>query len=309
MNKNCSLWVELFRPQHVKDLVMPKAFHNYFDRIVKTGDIPNLLLYSSTPGTGKTTIAKAIVNDLGADSLYINASEEGGIETLRNQIKEFAQTKSFTKKMKVVILDEFDGTTPQFQAALRAFLENFANSCRFILTANYITKVIPALQEGRTAVWDFNMSKKEYREELVESMFTRVSGILKFKKIEYEEQAVKDLIEACAPSMRKVLAILQKYSETYGKIDSGIAQFKTIGSELVDLLRAHKVTEARNFCNANGYSPQDIFKNLFDNLIPVMEKNKSQAIVLLAQYDYQCALSSQPDLQIAACFVELMSLL
>lgn len=311
MDKNCSLWVEKWRPDHVKDLVMPKAFHTYFEKIVTSGNVPNLLLYSSTPGTGKTTIAKAIVNDLNANCLYINASAEGGIDTLRNHIKDFAMTKSFDKKLKIVILDEFDGTTPQFQAALRAFIEEYSKACRFILTANYISKVIPALQEGRTAVWDFNMSKAEYRNELNGLMYNRLAGILKREGAEFEPEVLKQLIEAHSPSMRKLLAICQKYFEAYGKIDNGIINFRSIGDELSSLLMSHKYTEARQYCTSNGYSPQDIYKNLFDNLIPKIENkaNRAQAIVTLADYDYRTALSSQPDLQVAACFVELMGLI
>lgn len=311
MNKNCSLWVEKWRPDHVKDLVMPKAFHTYFEKIVKSGNVPNLLLYSSTPGTGKTTIAKAIVNDLNADCFYVNASSEGRIDMLREGIQEFAQTKSFNKKMKIVILDEFDGTSLQFQSALRAFIEEYSNACRFILTANYISKVIPALQEGRTAVWDFNMSKKEYREEINAGMFNRLAGILKYEKVEFDENVLKQLIEAHSPSMRKLLAILQKYYEAYGKIDSDIIKFKSLGNDLATLIKNHKYTEARNFCSSNGYSPQDVYKNLFENLIPMIESksNRGQAIVLLADYEYRTAMSSQPELQLAACFYELMGLM
>lgn len=310
MDKNCSLWVEKYRPESVKNVVMPTAFRNYFERIVKTGEVPNLLLYSSTPGTGKTTIAKAIVHDLNANCLYVNASAEGGIDTLRNTIKDFAQTKSWDKRLKIVILDEFDGTTPQFQAALRAFIEEFSSACRFILTANYISKVIPALQEGRTAVWDFNMAKAEYRTELNELIFRRIGGILKKENVEFDIDVLKQLIEAHSPSMRKLLAILQKYYEAYGKIDSGIINFRDMGNELTELLTAHKYTEARKFCVSNGYTPQDIYKNLFENFIPSIKNgaNRAQAIITLADYEYKTQLSSQPELQVAACFVEMMGL-
>ncbi len=310
MDKNCSLWVEKWRPDHVKDLVMPKAFHQYFNKIVESGNIPNLLLYSSTPGTGKTTIAKAIVNDLNADCLYINASSDGRIDTLRTSIQEFAQTKSFNKKMKIVILDEFDGTTPQFQGALRAFIEEYSKSCRFILTANYIAKVIPALQEGRTATFDFNMNQAEFRKEINEGMFKRLSGILKYEKVEFDETALRTLIDAYSPSMRKLLSTLQKYYESYGRIDADIAGFRSIGNDLSALIKNHKYTEARAYCISNGFAPQDIYKNLFDNLIPTIEDKakRGQAIVLLAEYEYRSAMSSMPDLQVAACFFELMSL-
>lgn len=132
------LWVEMFRPKTVKDIVLPKEFAKYFNEIVKSGDLPNLLLCSPTPGTGKTTIAKALVHDLGAEYIYINASSENSIDIIRNQIAEFAQTMSFSGGQKVVILDEADGLTPQFQRALRAFIEEYQASCRFILTCNYL---------------------------------------------------------------------------------------------------------------------------------------------------------------------------
>ena len=307
--KICSLWVEKFRPKSIKDVVMPKSFHIFFDKIIKSGDVPNLLLSSSMPGTGKSTVSKALCHDLSSDYIYINASEAGGIDTLRNQIKEFAMTKSFNGKLKIVILDEADGLTPTFQAALRSFIESYASNCRFILTCNYINKIIPALREGRTMTWDFNMSKAEYKDELLSAMKARIIGILKFEKVQYDENSISKIVEALFPSMRKMIALCQKYYDTYGKIDEGIISFKNVGNELVEFIREHKLTEARAYINSNGYSYTDVFKNLFDNLVPIMTKNKSQAIITIAQYEYQCGFSTAPDIQVAAALCELCSLI
>lgn len=310
MDRNCNLWVEKYRPDTVKQIVMPKAFSDYFNKIVETGETPNLLLYSSTPGTGKTTIAKAIVHDLNAESLYINASSENGIDVLRTQISDFAQQKSLNKKLKIVILDEADGLTINFQSALRAYIEKFSKSCRFILTANYISKIIPALQEGRTVTWDFNMGKAEFRTELIEKIYKRVTAILGAEHVEYDENAVKELVTVHAPSLRKILAILQKYSETYGKIDSGVIGFKNVSDELSTLLCAKKYTDARKFVFENGLSNTDVYKFLFESFINNIPKaNRANAILVIAQYEYQSNFSALPDIQLAACFMELMSLL
>ena len=172
-----NVWVERYRPKRVKDMVLPKDFMTFFKKLVDENSedgIPNILLSSPTPGTGKTSIAKAIVNDLEADYIYINASSENSIDVLRNQIAGFATTMSFNGSRKIVILDEADGLTPQFQKALRAFIEEFDKTCRFILTCNNIGKIIDPLRQGRTMVFDFDMGK--YKEELIPKICARIKG-------------------------------------------------------------------------------------------------------------------------------------
>lgn len=302
--KNSSLWVEKYRPQHVKDIVMPKKFKTFFNKIVETGDVPNLLLTSPVPGTGKSTIAKAIINDLEADYVYINASSENSIELIRKDISDFAQTTSFTGKQKIVILDEADGLSAPFQKALRAFIEEFESNCRFILTCNYIAKIIPALRQGRTQVFDFNMS--EYKEELIPQMVTRIAGILKHQKIEYDADVLPKLVETYFPSMRQVIATLQQYAQMNDKIDEGILSYKEIGSELAEMIMSKKkVSEIRAYIEQQGMSFSDVFHNLFETFVPMCSK-KPQSILLLAEYEYRCGFSTDTTLQIAACIVELM---
>lgn len=239
-----------------------------------------------------------------ADYIYINASSENSIDVIRTQIAEFAQTMSFAGGLKIVILDEADGLSPQFQKALRAFIEEFSTNCRFILTCNFLNKIIEPLRQGRTMVFDFNMAK--YKDELIPQIIERVKGILKFKKVEFEEEAVKDIVEATFPSIREVIATVQQYAEIHGKIDSGIVSAIDVGSKLSELVFTKKLTECRNFIENNGLSYTDVFHNLFEYFVPNEKcKQKGQAIILLADYEYRCGFSSDPSLQIAACLVEL----
>ena len=187
-----NVWVERYRPKHVKDMILPKDFMTFFKKLVEENSedgIPNILLSSPTPGTGKTSIAKAIVADLEADYIYINASSENSIDVLRNQIAGFATTMSFNGSRKIVILDEADGLTPQFQKALRAFIEEFDKTCRFILTCNNIGKIIEPLRQGRTMVFDFDMGK--YKEELIPKICARIKGILQHESVEYTDEAIQ----------------------------------------------------------------------------------------------------------------------
>lgn len=303
------IWVEKYRPKHVKDIIMPDSYKKYFTDMIENDTLQNLLLCSPIPGTGKTTLAKAIINDMNADYIYINASSDNGISVAREQIANFAATRSRLNRPKVVILDEADGTTPQLQAALRGYIEEFAKSCRFILTCNFISKIIEPLREGRTQEFDFNMSRPEFRESLQEKMLARLAGILKHEGIEYDITVLPMIVESCFPSMRKMIALLQKYSAMYGKIDKGILEFKSVSSDLDDLIKAKKLTEARNYINSNGFSPTDIFRHLFDEYIPQMEpKYRAQAISILGTWEPQCAFSSMPDLMIACALLDIMNL-
>ena len=300
------LFVEKYRPKSIKEVIMPKDFRNFFNRIVKSGDLPNLLLSSSTAGTGKTTVAKALASDIGAEYLYINASSDNGINMIRD-IKEFAQTMSFAgeNKQKVVILDEADGLSVDAQKALRAYIEEYPDSCRFIFTCNYASKIIPALHEGRTMEFEFEMNKPEYIEEMKVQIHKRIVGILKMEKIEYDESIIDKFIDVYYPSMRKMLATLQKYAMMKGKIDGDIIYFKAVGEELANLILSKQLTAARKFINEHGLSYSDVFRYMFDEVVPKL-KNRGQAILYIADYEYKCSFSSDPSIQIAACIVDLI---
>ncbi|MCQ2209595.1 MAG: AAA family ATPase [Paludibacteraceae bacterium] len=304
-----SVWVEKYRPTKISTIIMPKYFHDYFNKIVESKNVPNLLLYSSTPGTGKTTIAKALVKDLGAEYIYYNASMTNSIEVLRTEIQTFASTSGIHKgKKKIVILDEADGLTEPFQKALRGFIEEFDKTCKFILTCNFIHKIIPALREGRTQEFDFNMNKPEYKQELQEQIFQRSCAILANEKVKYDDNAVRTVVEKHFPSVRKVYATLQKMSNMYPEINESAVKTMENETELSMLLFGKHLSQAREYVSSRNMSHSEVFDNLFKNFVPMVDKMKQPTcILILSKYDFQCSMSVNVDIQIAACMYELIT--
>ena len=304
------VWEARFRPTQLKDVILPQDYRNFFNKIVESGASMNLILASSTPGTGKSTVARALAHDLDAEFLFINASDENGIETVRDKITGFASGMAFNGKPKLVILDEADGLTPQAQTSLRSYIDKFQDNCRFILTCNYIAKIIPALKEdgGRTMVFPFDMNKKVYQEELKEQILKRMKGILKFEGIPFEEDAIRTLIEKQFPSVRSIMTMLQKYSMMKGKIDDGVVEYAKIADELADLVLNKKLGEARKYINEHGLSYTDVFAFFMDHVAPKV-KNPGDCILNIAQYEYQANLSSDPTIQVAACIVSIFGCL
>lgn len=302
------LWVERYRPKSVSALVLPNDFKKFFKKIVEDGDIPNLLLSSPTPGTGKTSIAKAIVNDLEADYIYLNASSENSIDVIRTQIAGFAQTMSFTSGKKIVILDEADGLTRQFQQALRAYMEEFQSNCRFILTCNRIGQIIEPLKQGRTMVFDFDMSK--YKSELAPQIVRRLQGILKNEGVEYAEGICEKIVERTFPSVRKAISFAQQYVETHGVLDENAVP-KDLSSDLVKIFaydpkEKPNVSATRLYIEQEGISAAEVYHAMFDKFVPdVRCVKKAQATILLAEYEYRTTQSADPSLQVAACLLEL----
>lgn len=302
-----AVWESFFRPKSVKDVILPQDYRNFCKAIIDGGASMNLIL-AGYPGTGKSTLARAMANDLDAEYLFINASDENGIDMIRDRITSFASTMAYNDKLKLVILDEADGLSPAGQGALRSYIDKFQDNCRFILTCNFIGKIIEPLKDegGRMMVFDFDMKKPEYQKEIKEQVFKRMVGILKFMKIPYEEQPILDLIDKKYPSIRSVITSLQKYSMMKGKIDSGLVSYANIGIELAEKIFTRKLGEARQYISENGLSPEDVFTFMMDNVIPDKRlKNPGDAILNIAQYQYQCGLSSDPSIQIAACIVSL----
>lgn len=305
-----NVWVERYRPKHIKDMVLPKDFMKFFKNIIDNcGDegIPNLLLSSPTPGTGKSSISFAIVNDLNADFLYINNSSENSVDVLRSQIAGFASTMSFNGGKKIVILDEVDGSTPQFQRALRAFIEEYDKSCRFILTCNNIGRIIEPLRQGRTMVFDFDMGK--YKDELVPKITERIKGILKHEGVEFVDDVIEKIVLKTFPSLRKAIAFCQQYVQIHGKIDEDAIP-KDLDKELIETFIGGdkpNVTATRAFIENEGMSATEVFHTLFTSFVP-HEKciKKAQATILLAEYEYRSTVSADPALQIAACLIELV---
>jgi DNA polymerase III delta prime subunit len=303
------LFVERYRPQVIDDCILPDETKKTFKEFVKKGEIPNLLL-AGPPGIGKTTIAKALCNELGADFYVINGSDEGRfLDTVRNQAKNFASTVSLTggSKHKVIIIDEADNTGNDVQLLLRANIEAFYNNCRFIFTCNYKNKIIEPLH-SRCAVIDFTIKGKQ-KAQLASSFFKRLQGILDQEKIEYEDKVLAELVSKHFPDFRRVLNECQRYS-TGGKIDSGIlASFSDISvNDLLKNLKEKNFTEVRkwvisNLDNDSSIILRRVYDALYDVLVP---STIPSAVLIIAKYQYQIAFVADQEINLLAALTEIM---
>jgi DNA polymerase III delta prime subunit len=301
--------VEKWRPKKVEDCILPEDTKKTFLDFIEKGEIPNLLL-SGPPGIGKTTIAKALCEQLGADYYVINGSDEGRfLDTVRNQAKNFASTVSLqgNGRHKVIIVDESDNTTSDVQLLLRANIEAFYNNCRFIFTCNYKNKIIEPLH-SRCAVIDFTIKGKQ-RVQLAGSFFQRLQTILDAEKIEYDQKVVAELVTKHFPDFRRVLNEIQRYS-TGGKIDSGIlASFSDVSvNELIKNLKDKNFTEVRkwvvsNLDNDASNLLRRIYDASFDNLSP---QSIPAAVLIIAKYQYQCAFVADQEINLLAALTEIM---
>jgi DNA polymerase III delta prime subunit len=302
------LWVEKYRPQKIDDCILPKNLKETFKQFVQTGELPNFL-FCGTAGVGKTTVAKALCNEVGAEYLLINGSEESGIDVLRTKIKSFASTVSLTDSKKVVILDEADYLNPNStQPALRAFIEEFSNNCRFIFTCNYKNRIIEPLH-SRCAVVDFKIENNE-KQEIAAAFFKRTMGILKQENIEADQKVVAELVTKHFPDWRRVLNELQRYSVS-GKIDSGILLNVTEESfkQLINNLKEKNYTEVRKWVAKNGDSDTiNIFRQLYDTASANMEAASiPQLVLILADYQYKAAFVADHELNLMAALTEVMA--
>ena len=303
------LFVEKYRPQVIDDCILPDDTKKTFKEFVEKGEIPNLLL-SGPPGIGKTTIAKALCNELGADYYVINGSDEGRfLDTVRNQAKNFASTVSLTgsSKHKVIIIDEADNTGNDVQLLLRANIEAFYNNCRFIFTCNYKNKIIEPLH-SRCAVIDFSIKGKE-KTALAGSFFKRLQNILDAEGVEFDQRVLAELINKHFPDWRRVLNECQRYS-VGGKIDSGIlAAFSDIAvNDLLQNLKEKNFPEVRKWVVANMDNDTTVLlRRIYDALYSALENNSIPAAVLvLAKYQYQSAFVADQEINMLACLTEVM---
>ena len=302
------LWVEKYRPSKIDDCILPKNLKETFKQFVQSGELPNFL-FCGTAGVGKTTVAKALCNEIGAEYLLINGSEESGIDILRTKIKSFASTVSLTDAKKVVILDEADYLNPNStQPALRAFIEEFSNNCRFIFTCNFKNRIIEPLH-SRCSVIDFKIENSE-KQEIAASFFKRTMGILKQENIEADQKVVAELVTKHFPDWRRVLNELQRYSVS-GKIDAGILVNVTEDSfkELVKNMKDKNFTEVRKWVAKNGDSETiNIFKQLYNTASENMESASiPQLVLILADYQYKAAFVADHELNLMAALTEVMA--
>tara|TARA_B100000700_G_scaffold202109_1_gene222240 strand:- start:731 stop:1672 length:942 start_codon:yes stop_codon:yes gene_type:complete len=306
---NDFLWVEKYRPQKVEDCILPTDVKTTFKSFIEQGEIPNLLL-SGTAGVGKTTIAKALCNELGADFYVINGSDEGRfLDTVRNQAKTFAATVSLTSESrhKILIIDEADNTTPDVQLLLRASIEEFQKNCRFIFTCNFKNKIIEPLH-SRTTVIDFNVRGKT-KQTLAAQFFERCRDILTREKVRFNDKVVVEIIQKYFPDFRRTINELQRYSST-GSIDTGI--LATLGDANIDslvlCLKDKKFAEVKKWVTQNLDSDATIImRKLYDNLSPMMDgPSVAAAVLIIAEYQYKSAFVVDQEINLLACLTQIM---
>ena len=303
------LWVEKYRPKTIEDCILPENIKKTFRDFLNKGEVPNLLL-SGPAGCGKTTVAKALCNELGVDVYVINGSDEGRfLDTVRNNAKNFASTVSLSSeaKHKVIIIDEADNTTPDVQLLLRASIEEFSGNCRFIFTCNYKNKIIEPLH-SRCAVVEFGIKGKQ-KQEIAAEFFKRLNGILDTERVQSDKKVLAELINKHFPDWRRVLNECQRYSVS-GKIDSGIlAHFSDVKvNDLIKNLKEKDIKEVRKWCVNNlDNDPAVLLRRIYDNLSASLVPSSIPAAVLtLAKYQYQSAFVADQEINLLACLTEIM---
>ena len=301
------LWVEKHRPQTIDECILPERLKKPFQEYVKSNHIPHLLL-SGSAGVGKTTVAKALCNQIGADFLIINGSDEGRlIDTFRTKIKDFASSMSFTGGHKVIIIDEADYMNAEsVQPALRSFMEEFAGNCSFIFTCNFKSKIIEPLH-SRCAVIDFTL-KNDEKTVMAGLFFKRIQHILDTEKVEYEPKVIAELVKKHFPDFRRTIGELQRYSQ-FGKIDTGIlAQLADVSiGEIVKHLKNKDFGAIRKWVAVADVDPTTLYRKLYDNLYDVLQPQSiPQAVIILADYQYKQAFVADHEINTVACLTELM---
>ncbi len=302
---NDFLWVEKYRPTTVQDTILPKRLKDMLLNIVSGGEVPNMI-FSGTPGIGKTTIARAVCNELGLDYILINGSEEGNIDTLRGKIKQFASSVSLQGGYKVVILDEADYLNAQStQPALRGFIEEFSDNCRFILTCNFKHKIIEALH-SRCTVLEFNPTKKELP-ELCTMFLLRLEEILKNEGVEYVRSSVASIIQRHLPDWRKIIGAVQSNAITGNVCGQTLLEDSSF-DELFKYLKEGEFKGIRQWVANNvDLEAAAVFRGLYDRMYgKVKPESIPHLVLILADYQYKDAFVADHELNMVACMVELM---
>jgi len=307
MSKNF-LWVEKWRPQTIAETILPVSLKDTFQQMVSSGELQNML-FTGTAGLGKTTVAKALCNELDLDHIVINGSEEGNIDTLRGKIKQFASTVSFSGGYKVVILDEADYLNPQStQPALRGFIEQFSDNCRFILTCNFKNRIIEPLH-SRCSVYEFNTTKKDLA-ELCGQIMDHTAKMLYAEEVSFSSKHLSDVIIKHAPDWRRVINELQRAS-TSGALISGPMSAGTEQQfdELFSALKSKDFKSMRKWVVNNlDLDTSAIIRGIYDAMNnKVAPANIPQLVLILADYQYKAAFVADHELNLVACMTEIMS--
>lgn len=303
------LWVEAYRPKTIAETILPKQLKETFQAIVDSGQMQNMM-FTGTAGLGKTTVARALCNEMGLDYIIVNGSEEGNIDTLRGKIKQFASSVSLSGGYKVVILDEADYLNPQStQPALRAFIEEFSNNCRFILTCNFKNRVIEPLH-SRCSVYEFNTTKKDMA-ALAGQFMKRLEFILNTEGVKYEQQAVVDVIMKFAPDWRRTINEVQRLaSNARGVCTSASGQGSTdTFADLAVALKAKDFKKMRSWVvNNQDVDTATVFRGIYDRMNDTVQPQSiPQLVLILADYQYKDAFVADHELNMVACMTEIMA--
>ena len=300
------LWVEAYRPQTIKDCILPERLKKPFQEYVNQKNIPNLIL-SGGAGVGKTTVAKALCEEVGCDYMVINGSDESGIDVFRNKIKTYASSMSFSGGRKVIIIDEADYLNPNStQPALRNAIEEFSDNCSFIFTCNFKQRIIDPLH-SRCAVIDFALKGNE-KTQMAGQFFKRLQSILKNENVEYDDKVLVEIVKKHFPDFRRTINELQRYSK-FGKIDVNIlTQIGDVAiTEIVKFLKEKDFRSIRSWVASNDVDPTTLYRKLYDALYEVLQPQSiPQAVIILADYQYKQAFVADQEINTVACLTELM---
>jgi len=300
------LFVEKYRPKTIEECILPEGLKDTFQEIVQKGELPNMM-FTGSAGVGKTTVARALCNEMGLDYMIINGSEDGNIDTLRGKIKQFASTISLQGGQKVVILDEADYLNPQStQPALRGFIEEYSTNCRFILTCNFKNRIIDPLH-SRCSIYEFNIGNKS---KMAGAFMQRLQFILDSENITYENQVLAELIMKYIPDWRRVINECQRYGMS-GTIDTGILVTLSESSikELMSNLKTKNFKSMRKWVTDNiDVESSKLFRMVYDNMVEyVMPSSIPQLVLILADYSYKDSFVADHELNVVACMTEIMS--
>lgn len=299
------LFTEKYRPKTIAECILPDRLKTPFQEYVNQNNIPNLLL-SGGAGVGKTTVAKAMCEEIGCDYMIINGSDENGVDVVRYKITNYASSMSLSGGRKVIIIDEADYLSPNAQAAFRNAIEEFAANCSFIFTCNYKNKLIDPLH-SRCAVVDFTLKNNE-KTQMAGQFFKRIQSILQSEKIEYDDKVIVELIKKHFPDFRRIINEIQRYSQ-FGKIDGGILSHivdVSIG-DIIKYIKDKDFGAIRKWVASNDIDATTFFRKLYDNLYDVLKPQSiPQAVIILADYQYKQAFVADTEINTLACLTEIM---